>query len=91
MTAVSAPTADPGAAGPDVSWALKSPDPRGHEPVRKPALACRVLLKIVYLLTCRVLSVAVLVLRSDLAKMLSCWYSGMRTRYRGTSAGCGIR
>jgi hypothetical protein len=31
-------------------------------------LACRVLLKIVYLLTCRVLSLVVLVFRSDLAK-----------------------
>jgi putative transposase len=31
-------------------------------------LACRVLLKIVYLLTCRVLGLAVLVFRSDLAK-----------------------
>ena len=31
-------------------------------------LACRVLLKIVYSLTCRVISLAVLVLRSDLAK-----------------------
>ena len=31
-------------------------------------LACRVLLKIVYLLTCRVLSLAVLVFRGDLAK-----------------------
>ena len=38
MTAVSAPNADPGVAGPDASWALKSPDPRGQEPVRKPAL-----------------------------------------------------
>ena len=50
----------------------------------------RVLLKIVYLLTCRVLSLAVLVLRGDRRRMLSCWYSGMRTRYcGGTSAGCG--
>ena len=31
-------------------------------------LACRVLLKIVFLLTCRVLSVAALVFRGDLAK-----------------------
>ena len=31
-------------------------------------LACRVLLKIVYLLTCRVLGLAVLVFRGDLAK-----------------------
>jgi hypothetical protein len=31
-------------------------------------LACRVLVKIVYLLTCRVLGLAVLVFRSDLAK-----------------------
>ena len=31
-------------------------------------MACRVLLKIVYLLTCRVLGVAVLVFRSDRAK-----------------------
>ena len=31
-------------------------------------MACRVLLKIVYLLTCRVLGLAVLVFRSDLAK-----------------------
>jgi hypothetical protein len=31
-------------------------------------LACRVLLKIAYLLTCRVLSLAVLVFRGDLAK-----------------------
>jgi putative transposase len=31
-------------------------------------LACRVLLKIVYLLTCRVLSLTVLVFRGDLAK-----------------------
>jgi hypothetical protein len=31
-------------------------------------LACRVLLKIVYLLTCRVLSLAVVVFRGDLAK-----------------------
>jgi hypothetical protein len=31
-------------------------------------LACRVLLKIVYLLTCRVLGLAVLVFRSDMAK-----------------------
>lgn len=31
-------------------------------------LACRVLLKIVYLLTCRVLSLVVLVFRGDLAK-----------------------
>jgi hypothetical protein len=31
-------------------------------------LACRVLLKIIYLLTCRVLSLAVLVLRGDRAK-----------------------
>ncbi len=31
-------------------------------------MACRVLLKIVYLLTCRVLSLAVLVFRGDLAK-----------------------
>src|SRR5271157_4622489 len=41
MTAVSAPNADPGVAGPDASWALKSPDPRGQEPVRKPALVTR--------------------------------------------------
>ena len=41
MTAVSAPNSDPGVAGPDASWALKSPDPRGQEPVRKPALAGR--------------------------------------------------
>ena len=27
-----------GVAGPDASWALTSPDPRGQEPVRKPAL-----------------------------------------------------
>ena len=31
-------------------------------------MACRVLLKIVYLLTCRVLGLAVLVFRGDLAK-----------------------
>ena len=31
-------------------------------------LACRVLLKIVYLLTCRVLGLAVLMVRGDLAK-----------------------
>ena len=31
-------------------------------------LACRVLLKVVYLLTCRVLSAAALVFRGDLAK-----------------------
>jgi hypothetical protein len=33
-----------------------------------PALACRVLLKIVYMLTCRILSLAVLVFRGDRAK-----------------------
>ena len=38
MTPVSAPTADPGVAGPDASWALISADPRGQEAVRKPAL-----------------------------------------------------
>jgi hypothetical protein len=37
-----------------------------------------VLLKIVYLLTCRVLSLAVLVFRGDLRRMLSCWWCATR-------------
>jgi hypothetical protein len=39
-----------------------------------------VLLKIVYLLTRRVLGVAVLAFRDDRAKLLGCWCSGTRTR-----------
>jgi putative transposase len=54
-------------------------------------LACRVLLKFVYLLTCRVLGLAVLVFRGDGRRMPSCWCSGMRTRCcGGTPAGCGM-
>ncbi len=38
------------------------------------------LLKIVCLLTCRVLGLVVLVFRGDRAKLLNCWCSGTRTR-----------
>jgi hypothetical protein len=63
-------------------------------------VGCRVLLKIVYLLTCRVLGLAVLVFRGDRGKMPSCSCSGTRTRCcaampagYGTSraTGCGSR
>ena len=47
------------------------------------------LLKIVYLLVRRILGLAVLVSRMDLARTLSCWYSGTRTRYcAATPAEC---
>jgi putative transposase len=51
-------------------------------------LAGRVLVKIVYLLTCQVLGLARLVFRCDLAKDAELLVLGMRTRYcGGTSPG----
>ena len=40
-------------------------------------LACRELLKVVYVLVCHVLSLAALAFRGYLAKEPSCWYCGM--------------
>jgi hypothetical protein len=53
-------------------------------------VAGRILLKIVYLLTCRVPGMTLLVFHGDQPKDAGCWCSGMRTRCCATmSAGCG--
>jgi hypothetical protein len=54
-------------------------------------LVCRVLLKIVYLLTCRVVGLAVLVFRGDRAKDAELLVLGMRTRLRVPKKTCTTR
>jgi hypothetical protein len=54
-------------------------------------LAGRVLLKIVYLLVRRILSLVILAFREDLAKEADCYYSGTRTPcYVGTPGEYGM-
>jgi hypothetical protein len=49
-----------------------------------------VLLKIVYMLTCRILGLAVLMFAGTRRRMLSCWCSGTKTWCcAATRAGCG--